>query len=181
MLSSIRAAFSARYRAIRISVSGISISLMRLKAGILSRSWSQDEKGTIRTYWYPRLLRGNHCMSEGLQNLLSVYWTWTRKKNNIITIVLHKKISLNSLAIRRRTATSFSTPKSSNVCGVNANLRRVLLHRGQGAGPNVNNRSIHDSHLQPRRKQRDDFWPTNNEWSRLLTFYDSMNLLTNVI
>jgi len=80
-----------------------------------------------------------------------------KKKQYHYNSFAQKDLSLNSLAIRRRTATSFSTPKSSNVCGVNANLRRVLLHRGQGAGPSVNNRSIHDSHLQPRRKQRDDF------------------------
>jgi hypothetical protein len=51
------------------------------------------------------------------------------------------------LATRRRTATSFSTVRSSKVCGVNWSLRRVLLQIGHGAGPRVNSRSMHDSHL----------------------------------
>lgn len=55
--------------------------------------------------------------------------------------------STYSFAIRRLTATSFSTPRSSNVCGVKASLRRILLHIGHGAGPRVNNRSMQDSHL----------------------------------
>ena len=52
-----------------------------------------------------------------------------------------------SFAILRLTATSFSTPKSSKVCGVNASFLRVFVHIGHGAGPRVNKRSIHDSHL----------------------------------
>lgn len=57
------------------------------------------------------------------------------------------EISTHSFAIRRLTATSFSTPRSSKVCGVNASFRRILLQIGQGAGPSVNSLSMHDSHL----------------------------------
>lgn len=58
-----------------------------------------------------------------------------------------------SFVIRLLTATSFSTPKSSKVWGVKASLRNVLPQIGQGAGPSVNNLSIHDSHLS-RDNQR---------------------------
>jgi hypothetical protein len=53
----------------------------------------------------------------------------------------------HSLLMRLRTETSFSTVKSSNVCGVKASFRKILLQIGHGAGPSVNNRSMQDSHL----------------------------------
>ena len=96
---------------------------------------------------------------------------------------MHPQKDSYSLAIRRRMATSFSTPKSSKVWGVNASLRRILLHIGQGAGPSVNNRSIHDSHLQ-YIKIRTTFF--NNKWTvqiieKIPTSCDNMSLLTSVI
>lgn len=50
--------------------------------------------------------------------------------------------------MRLLTATSFSTVRSSNVCGVNASLRRTLVQIGHGAGPKVKSLSMQDSHLK---------------------------------
>ena len=72
--------------------------------------------------------------------------------------------------MRRLMATSFSTPRSSKVCGVKASLRNVLLQIGQGAGPNVKSRSIHDSHLLIY------FSVMSGYADKALTFCDSMNL-----
>jgi hypothetical protein len=52
-----------------------------------------------------------------------------------------------SFAILLRMATSFSTLRSSKVCGVKASFLNTLLQIGHGAGPRVNKRSMHDSHL----------------------------------
>lgn len=46
-----------------------------------------------------------------------------------------------------RMRTSFSTFKSSKICDINWFFRNVCRHIGQGAGPALNKRSIHDSHL----------------------------------
>jgi len=52
-----------------------------------------------------------------------------------------------SLDIRLRTSTSLSTRVSSKVCFRNRALRSIRPHCGQGAGPRVNIRSMHVSHL----------------------------------
>ena len=52
-----------------------------------------------------------------------------------------------SLDIRLRTSTSLSTRVSSKVCFRNFALRSIRPHCGQGAGPRVNIRSMHVSHL----------------------------------
>ena len=52
-----------------------------------------------------------------------------------------------SLDIRLRTSTSLSTSVSSKVCFRNFALRSIRPHCGQGAGPRVNIRSMHVSHL----------------------------------
>lgn len=85
-------------------------------------------------------------------------------------------MNAHSFAMRRRIATSFSTPRSSKVCGVKANLRNVLLHIGHGAGPRVNSRSIHDSHLQSIRIL--DYMPMLTLGP---TFYGNRHLLTDVV
>lgn len=80
------------------------------------------------------------------------------------------KLQTYSFAILLLTATSFSTVRSSNVCGVKANLRRTLLQMGHGAGPSVNSLSIHDSHLQITSART----PCHRREYRL-TFYGNMS------
>ncbi len=101
--------------------------------------------GGQRTLTY--VLHFLEVVIEGPQ-IVKVFSPFIEPVGEFITLKAFDEILTHSLAIRLRMATSFSTPRSSNVCGVNASFRRTVLQIGHGAGPSVNNRSMQDSHLQ---------------------------------